>query len=374
MGALAPALLALAAAAAVPLLLHLFQRHQGPRMVFPALRYLRRAERESARRVRLRQILLLVVRMTAVILVAAAAARPFVRVGGPAHRPTAVVIVLDNSLSSGVVLGERRLLDQLKLHALETLSAGGTDDRFWLLRAGEPWSPVLAGAADLLADQIRQTEVQPTRADLSDAMRRAQAVLTTRAEGRAAEIHLLSDLQASAFPGSARVREGAAAVVAYRARALPPNDAVTDVELGGGLAPRAGSRSTVGGRARIAGDSGVVRLVVDGSARAAMVVRGDGTFAFPLTVARPGLLQGWVETGPDALRADDRRYFGALADAAPAVALATGSPFLGEALEALVSGGRVRAAAVDGADLVVAPGGIGADAWRRGARGVVALA
>ena len=46
MGLLNPLLLLLAGAAAVPLLLHLLQRHQGPRVIFPALRYLRRAEKE----------------------------------------------------------------------------------------------------------------------------------------------------------------------------------------------------------------------------------------------------------------------------------------------------------------------------------------
>jgi hypothetical protein len=38
MGFLAPTLLFLGAAISVPIILHLFQRHQGPRVVFPALR------------------------------------------------------------------------------------------------------------------------------------------------------------------------------------------------------------------------------------------------------------------------------------------------------------------------------------------------
>ncbi|MGH7466343.1 MAG: BatA domain-containing protein, partial [Longimicrobiales bacterium] len=132
MGLLNPVLLFLAGAAAVPLLLHLLQRHQGPRVIFPALRYLRRAEKESARRIRLRQILLMLLRIAAVLLLALAAARPFVGFGGVRHSPTAVVIVLDNSMSTAAVEGERRVLDQLKARALETLDAAGEEDRFWL--------------------------------------------------------------------------------------------------------------------------------------------------------------------------------------------------------------------------------------------------
>jgi hypothetical protein len=74
MGLLSPLLLLLAAAAAIPLLLHLLQRQHGPRVAFPALRYLRRAEKESARRIRFRQILLMLLRVAAVLLVALAAA------------------------------------------------------------------------------------------------------------------------------------------------------------------------------------------------------------------------------------------------------------------------------------------------------------
>src|SRR5690606_7511114 len=109
--------------------------------VFPALRYLRRAEKESARRIRLRQILLMLLRIAAVLLLAFAAARPFIGFGGSGHSPTAVVIVLDNSMSSGTVEGEQRLLDQLAARALEMLAEAGPDDRFWLLRAGEPHAP-----------------------------------------------------------------------------------------------------------------------------------------------------------------------------------------------------------------------------------------
>ncbi|MGH7460398.1 MAG: BatA domain-containing protein, partial [Longimicrobiales bacterium] len=121
MGLLTPIALALGAAIAIPIILHLFQRQQGPRVIFPALRYLRRAEREHARRIKLRQLLLLALRVLAVLLLALAAARPFLRAGGSAHAPAAVVLVLDNSASSGAVVNERRVLDGLKERAIETL-------------------------------------------------------------------------------------------------------------------------------------------------------------------------------------------------------------------------------------------------------------
>ncbi|HSL71102.1 MAG TPA: BatA and WFA domain-containing protein, partial [Longimicrobiales bacterium] len=176
MGFLAPAAWLLGAAIAIPLILHLFQRHQGPRVVFPALRYLRRAEREHARRIRLRQFLLLALRVLAVLLLALTAARPFLRRGGAAHAPSAVVIVLDNSASSGTVEGDQRVLDALKERAVETLLRAGPDDRFWLLRAGSPWEPALRGDASSIADRVRETEPTASSADLRGALERAAAL------------------------------------------------------------------------------------------------------------------------------------------------------------------------------------------------------
>src|SRR5690554_4558478 len=151
MGFLSPLLLLLGLAVAVPLVLHLFQRQHGPRVVFPALRYLRRAEMENARRIKLRQLLLLALRLAALVLIALAAARPFVRAVGDGHLPTAAVIILDNSMSTGLVDGERRVFDALQARALEALAQAGPDDRFWLIRAAQPWEPAVPGGAEATA-------------------------------------------------------------------------------------------------------------------------------------------------------------------------------------------------------------------------------
>ena len=58
MSALNPLFLIAGLSVAVPIFLHLFQRHQTRRLSFPALRYLERTEKEHARRIRFRQLLL----------------------------------------------------------------------------------------------------------------------------------------------------------------------------------------------------------------------------------------------------------------------------------------------------------------------------
>src|SRR5690606_9040374 len=150
-----------------------------------------------ARRIRLRQMLLMLLRIAAMLLIAFAAARPFVRAGGTGHSPTAAVIILDNSMSSGAVTGEERVLEMLKARALEMLEEAGIDDRFWLLRAGQPEEPALAGDATTTARRVRETQAAATASDLGAAIAHARAILATGAEQRAAEIHLLTDLQAN---------------------------------------------------------------------------------------------------------------------------------------------------------------------------------
>ncbi len=362
MGFLSPLLLALAAALAIPVVLHLFQRHQGPRMVFPALRYLRRAEKESARRIKLRQLLLLALRVAAIVLVAFAAARPFVRAGGIGHEPTAAAIVLDNSLSTGLVVGDRRVLDDLKQRALELVAQAAPDDRFWVIRAGSPGDPAVPGDAAAAAERIRTTELSSGAADLDAALARARSLVAAGAEKRAPEIDLVSDLQATGFPRPLPAGGGAPPLVAWVPdRDVPPNAGIAEVEVGGGLAPRAGERSTVD--ARIVGsrtDSVGLRLTLDGRTSAAAHAAVGATAILPFPAHAPGLATGWVELDPDALRGDDRRYFVVSVQPPPVVALTQPVPFADAALGVLADAGRITRGDVAAADVVLAPGGAAA--------------
>ena len=133
MGALNPFFLAAAVAVGVPIFLHLFQRHETRRFSFPALRYLERTEKEHARRIKLRQLLLLMTRVAILLLLVGAGARLVFGGRGASHPPTAVVIVLDNSMSSGLVIGETRVLDQLKALAQAALDEATDEDVFWVI-------------------------------------------------------------------------------------------------------------------------------------------------------------------------------------------------------------------------------------------------
>jgi hypothetical protein len=371
MGFLTPALLGLGLAVAIPLVLHLFHRHHGPRVVFPALRYLRRAERESARRVRLRQILLLLLRIGAVLLVTLAAARPFLHAGGMGHVPTAVVIVLDNSMSTSAVVSDERVLDVLKARALETVERAEPEDRFWLLRAGAPDEPAYPGDAVEIARLVRETEPTSAGADITASIARAGSILQSGAAGRAQEVHVLSDMQATGFTARVPAMRDAA-VIAWRPRAeMPVNRSVTAVTLGGGIAPGANERSSVSATlSGTAGDTVNVRLLVDDRLAAAGRAAAGGTVVLNLPARPSGLLTGWVEMDADALRADNRRYFATEVTPSPSVAVVGALSFVREAVGAMETAGRVRAGGAS-ADVVIAAGEVPPGARSAGRMAVV---
>ena len=113
---LAPLYLLLGAAAAVPLLLHLLRRNIATRVDFPAARYLQRAEQEHSRSLRIRNLLLMLLRVLLILALAVAAARPFVSGFGVGHGPTAIAVVLDNSLSTTAVSGGHSKITTKLLH------------------------------------------------------------------------------------------------------------------------------------------------------------------------------------------------------------------------------------------------------------------
>jgi hypothetical protein len=90
---LSPLFLAAAAAMAIPIFVHLFRRRTEEQVAFSAVRFLRRAPTEDARRRRIRELFLLALRVAAVLLLAIAFARPYFTADHGALSPVTIVAV-----------------------------------------------------------------------------------------------------------------------------------------------------------------------------------------------------------------------------------------------------------------------------------------
>jgi hypothetical protein len=298
-GFLHPWALAGLSAAVIPILLHLLARREPPTVVFPAVRYLITTTQEHRRRLKLQNLLLLLVRTLLIVLLVLAAAGPTVPLRGvPGHAPSALVLVLDNSPSSGTVDGGSPRLGQLVAAARDVLGRATPEDGLWLLTAdGVP----LRGDARQLADQLSALEVSPRRLDLGAALGVAGEILG--AESRPGEIVLLSDLQASAVSGAAI----AVPLVVGRPAAAPPRNAgIARLETGAQPWTAEGGRLVVA----LAGDSGsavpVSARLGDRPPRQTLAEVGGAA-----SIALPAPPAGWwtveAELAADELKADDRR-------------------------------------------------------------------
>ena len=121
-----PLAIAGVAAAAAPILIHLFNKARYREIDWGAMDFLLEAAQRSRSLLRFRDLWLLVLRSAAVVLFGLAVARPFLRLGaatGSAGGPVHAVVVIDNSLSMmRTRLGGTTLLDDAKARAKDCLA------------------------------------------------------------------------------------------------------------------------------------------------------------------------------------------------------------------------------------------------------------
>jgi hypothetical protein len=121
-----PLAIAGVAAAAAPIIIHLFNKARFREIDWGAMDFLLEAAKRSRSLLRFRDLWLLVLRTAAVVLFGLAVARPFLRLGAGAtagRGPFHAILVVDNSLSMGRErLGGRTLLDDAKDRAKAALA------------------------------------------------------------------------------------------------------------------------------------------------------------------------------------------------------------------------------------------------------------
>lgn len=340
------------AAAAIPALLHLLQRRTPPELEFPPVRYLSAAERESARRMKLRHLLLLILRTALIVIIVMAAARPLVRFrggGGSSHEPTALVVILDNSPSSGAVVDGRPVLDRLRAAAHASIAQSAPTDRVWLMLAD---GVVRGGSREALLVSVDSASAGWQRLDLVQAVERAARLVHAEPlPGR--EVHVLSDMQRTALLGGRAEVPRGVRVLAVEPRRTAPNRGIAGVRVseGAALIEVVGSSQPAPVTVRIGMGGGRDRGEIAGRALAV----GGSSVAVPLPAQSlaPGWRVGEAALEPDELRADDRRPF-AWRVAPPArVTMTSGvGPFVAAALTVLRDAHRVG----DGRDVVITAG------------------
>lgn len=209
MGFVNPAMLAGLALIAAPIIIHLLSRRRYRRIEWGATRFLLEAEKETRRRVRFEQWLLLALRCLAMGLLALLVARPFLQpsalaalIGG--RGAVARIIVIDDSPSVGYRLGTNDEFAGVRDAAHRLISwlaqeSGG--DRVSVYLTSQPAEPFIADARlDVANVQEISRQFEALRPTILAAQPRAvlsavaDALRADRAVARA-DIYILSDFQ-----------------------------------------------------------------------------------------------------------------------------------------------------------------------------------
>lgn len=209
MSFLAPFTLIGLALLALPVLIHLLVRRRARRIDFPSLRFLRETPSFRLYPRRVRQPLLLALRLAALALIVLGLARPFISLGARSRHTR--VILIDASLSMSTRGRAEAAREQARL-ILNKLEAGESVG----LIAFSSGASVLAEATtdrEALTRALQSYEPTGGAADYSAGLDAAAAMLQRVGPGTA-EIDLISDFQQSGL--SARSLESAQTAVAAR--------------------------------------------------------------------------------------------------------------------------------------------------------------
>lgn len=201
MAFLAPLFLAALAAVAIPVWVHLTHRERREPVVFPSLMFLQQIPFRTQRHQRIRHWLLFLLRAAAVVLLAAAFARPFVRgaEAGASEAADHLVLLVDRSASMGARGRWVRALAAAReavaaLPATTRVSLVAFDDRAETLAEPTTDRALFAGA-------LARAHPGAAAGRLAPALRLAGAVLER--SGGAGTIVLVSDFQRGVWSGDA---------------------------------------------------------------------------------------------------------------------------------------------------------------------------
>jgi hypothetical protein len=340
---LAPLMMLGAVGIAIPVVIHLIGRRRARVVQFAAMDFLFGSNRKTARRFRLRELLLLLTRVLVCLAIPLALAKPYAMctAAGPMveRGPQGAVLVIDDSFASGWSDGEGSLLDRARVRAADILEQLGPEAEVAIVLASEGSDSPTELSRDhiRLRDRIAELRTSARPADTTTALERAAQLLVSSSHERKT-VFLLSPLAASGFRGD---REPWApdtgpqlSIVDLTGGGVPANVAVTDV----GVEPDpSASAHGVAVTAEVVNlgaepieDRGLALRIADQEvARATLSLRpGERTkktflAAMPQDARAADIV---VAVDPDALAIDDRRYVRAELREEVRVLLVNGDP------------------------------------------------
>lgn len=314
------AVLIAAAAALIPLLIHLFSKRKVRIIEFSSLKHLKEMQKRQVRRIKIRQLLLLLLRMLIILIAVLAFARPATKGGYiGSHAGVSSVILLDRSASMQRQVKDGETFDLAKKSAESILENFGQSDEILVIPydrktyfpAGERFF-----SRDIAENVLAETNAGYEADNFGEAYNKALGLLE-QSQSLNKELYIITDRQLSSLPDS--VNETTADISTYFVDIPVETDGncgVVDIDMGGQLIEVGADfsvKAEIQNYDTFAKSQLLASLFVDGirvmQSEFSIDESGRQFVQFKTAVHQTGFHSGWVELSDDGFPADNRYYF-----------------------------------------------------------------
>lgn len=304
----------------IPLLIHFLSRRRIKIVDFSSLKFLLVLQKSKLRWLRIRELLLLLIRMMILAMLALAFARPALTGRhGSSHAPASAVILLDNSPSTERLSAAGTIYDGIKRSAMEIIDLLNANDDVTLIALSE--KPFIHGPYSDFArarEVLYSSQPQPSPPAFRGGLQKAKEILAI-SHNLNKEIYILSDFQQGRWWQGSFEK---VTVPDYRYFAIgcvsdkSENAGITRIEFPPQLfAPGEDFEITAHIRNydNKALTGKLVELFINGDKKAQTAVDlkplGTTIAKFTVTPENPGQHQGYLEIEDDDYSTDNRFYF-----------------------------------------------------------------
>lgn len=192
-----PSFLWALAALAIPVILHLFYFRRYKKVYFSNVKFLREVKEETSARNRLRNLLILLMRLLAIAFLVLAFAQPYIKKDGEVMKgKKSVSIFLDNSFSMSSFGQDLTLLDKAKQRAEQIIGAYSSEDEIQVLTHDlQTKHQRFLGKEDAVAE-IGEIEITPSVSNISRVVNRQNQLFVQEVASNRIS-YLISDFQES---------------------------------------------------------------------------------------------------------------------------------------------------------------------------------
>ncbi len=315
------AVLAAAAAALFPFLLHLFSKRKIKVVPFSSISFLKAMQKRQVRAIKIKQLLLLVIRTLIILAVVLAFARPATQGGYlGSHATVSAVIVIDNSASMTLSVKDGRLFDLAIKKARGILDQLEQSDEAAVITTSGDYSRLqgdnLFGNPAAAREFLNTITLTDGSADLTESFNRAADLLNERLNLNR-ELYIISDFQDNSInvENASGEYSGKTFLVDLPVDDID-NSGIISVDLGNQLI-EVGTEINVAANVKKLSGGGdeeiLVSLYLDDKRMGQDGLRlrqgESGAVDFPMIVNNPGFHSGYISLSDDHLLSDNTYHF-----------------------------------------------------------------